>query len=65
MRRNRRKVDRAIWAGLGRLPRKGENPTIAVEFVSSRKRDRDRDYETKREEYRKAKIKEYWINRSV
>ncbi|MBI3822858.1 MAG: Uma2 family endonuclease [Planctomycetes bacterium] len=59
--RNRRKADRLIWAGLGRLPRKGEAPTIAVEFVSSRKRDRERDYETKREEYRKVKIQEYWI----
>jgi Uma2 family endonuclease len=60
-RRNRRKADRVIWAGLGRLPKKGENPTIAVEFVSRRKRDRVLDYETKCEEYRKAGIQEYWI----
>lgn len=59
--RNRRKPDRVIWAGLGRLPRKWETPTVIVEFVSSRKRDRERDYETKREEYRKAKVQEYWI----
>ncbi|MBI1831487.1 MAG: Uma2 family endonuclease [Planctomycetes bacterium] len=59
--RNRRKADRVIWAGLGRLPRKGETPNVVVEFVSSRKRDRERDYETKREEYRKAKVQEYWI----
>src|SRR5947208_7680942 len=59
--RNRRKADRVIWAGLGRLPRKSENPTIVVEFVSSRKRDRERDYDAKREDYRKAKIQEYWI----
>ena len=59
--RNRRKADRVIWAGLGRLPRKNETPTIAVEFVSSRKRDRERDYEAKREEYRKVKVQEYWI----
>lgn len=59
--RNRRKADRVIWAGLGRLPRKGETPTIAVEFVSSRKRDRELDYDTKREEYRKGKVQEYWI----
>ncbi|MBM3996114.1 MAG: hypothetical protein FJ303_18485 [Planctomycetes bacterium] len=58
--RNRRKADRVVWAGLGRLPRKGETPTIAVEFVSSRKRDREFDYDTKREEYRKAKVHEYW-----
>lgn len=59
--RNRRKADRVIWAGLGRLPRKNENPTIAVEFVSRRKRDRELDYETKRNEYQKAKLQEYWI----
>jgi Uma2 family endonuclease len=59
--RNRRKADRVIWAGLGRLPRRWETPTIIVEFVSSRKRDRERDYEAKREEYRKAKVQEYWI----
>jgi Uma2 family endonuclease len=59
--RNRRKADRVIWAGLGRLPRRWETPTIVVEFVSSRKRDRERDYEAKREEYRKAKVQEYWI----
>ncbi len=59
--RNRRKPDRVIWCGLGRLPRKNENPTIAVEFVSRRKRDRDLDYDTKRREYQKAKIQEYWI----
>jgi Uma2 family endonuclease len=59
--RNRRKADRVIWAGLGRLPRNNEKPTIIVEFVSSRKRDRERDYDTKRREYEKIKIKEYWI----
>src|SRR6266404_4334641 len=36
--RNRRKPDRVIWASLGRKPRRGEKPTIIVEFVSSRKR---------------------------
>jgi len=59
--RNRRKPDRVIWAGLGRLPRKGETPTIVVEFVSRRKRDRELDYETKRKEYAKSKVQEYWI----
>src|SRR5215831_12315890 len=34
---NRRRVDRVIWAGLGRLPGQGEAPTIAVEFVSEGK----------------------------
>lgn len=58
---NRRKPDRLIWAGLGRLPRKNEPPTIIVEFVSSRKRDRERDYEANREEYQTIKVQEYWI----
>src|SRR5262245_7911968 len=43
--KNRRKADRVIWAGLGRQPRRGEVPTIIVEFVSAGKRDRQRDYE--------------------
>jgi Uma2 family endonuclease len=58
---NRRKADRVIWVGLGRLPRKGETPTMVVEFVSRRKRDRERDYEAKREDYQKVKVQEYWI----
>jgi Uma2 family endonuclease len=58
---SRRRADRLIWAGLGRHPRRNEIPTIAIEFVSKRKRDRVRDYETKRDEYRRLKIKEYWI----
>ena len=45
--KNRRRADRLIWAGLGRLPAEYEKPTIVVEFVSKRKRDRDRDYRTK------------------
>src|SRR4051794_11457856 len=32
--RNRRRADRCIWAGLGRLPRKNEKPSVVVEFVS-------------------------------
>lgn len=59
--RNRRKADRVIWAGLGRLPRLWETPSITVEFVSRRKRDRERDYEAKRTDYEKIKVKEYWI----
>jgi Uma2 family endonuclease len=58
---NRRRADRVIWAGLGRLPRRGDVPTIIAEFVSSRKRDRERDYETKRDDYIAIKVKEYWI----
>lgn len=58
---NRRRADRVIWAGLGRLPREGEPPTIAVEFVSKGKRNFERDYEQKRDEYRAIKVQEYWI----
>jgi Uma2 family endonuclease len=59
---NRRCADRAIWAGLGRLPdAEREVPTIAIEFVSPRRRDHRRDYEEKRDEYLAAGTKEYWI----
>ncbi|MEO8496228.1 MAG: Uma2 family endonuclease [Planctomycetota bacterium] len=58
---NRRRVDRAIWAGLGRLPGTTEAPTIAVEFVSQGAQNRQRDYETKRHEYRSIGVREYWI----
>ena len=57
----RRRADRLIWAGLGRLPRSRETPTIIVEFVSQRKRDQVRDYETKRDEYLGIDVKEYWV----
>jgi Uma2 family endonuclease len=60
-RNNRRRSDRVIWAGLGRLPRKNEAPTIIAEFVSSGKRDRTRDYEEKRREYLAIKVQEYWV----
>jgi len=60
--RSRRRVDRVVWAGLGRLPDvRRDRPTIAIEFVSSRRRDRVRDYQAKREEYGEAGIAEYWI----
>lgn len=45
---NRRRADRVIWAGLGRVPAETDPPTIAVEFVSKAKRDRVRDYVEKR-----------------
>jgi Uma2 family endonuclease len=60
-RKNRRRADRVIWAGLGRLPRRNETPTVIVEFVSAGKRNRERDYEVKRKEYRAIRVKEYWI----
>ncbi|MCC6418260.1 MAG: Uma2 family endonuclease [Gemmataceae bacterium] len=58
---NRHRADRAIWAGLGRLPRRKDVPTIVVEFVSAGKKDRTRDYEEKRNEYIDRGVKEYWI----
>jgi Uma2 family endonuclease len=58
---NRRRADRLIWAGLGRVPRRREVPTIIAEFVSRRKRDRVRDYETKRDEFQAINVKEYWV----
>jgi Uma2 family endonuclease len=58
--KNRRRADRVIWAGLGRLPRKSDPPTIIAEFVSSGRRQQERDYKTKRKEYL-ALVKEYWI----
>ena len=58
---HRRRVDRAIWAGLGRLPQEDETPTIAVEFVSDGRRSRRRDHQIKRDEYRSAGVREYWI----
>src|SRR5439155_11515164 len=59
---SRRPADRVIWTGLGRLPNwKKPRPTGSSEFVSARRRDRDRDYIDKRRDYMALKIKEYWI----
>ena len=59
---SRRRADRVIWAGLGRIPNtRQDQPTIAIEFVSASKRDFQRDYITKRDEYLRAGIREYWI----
>jgi Uma2 family endonuclease len=61
-RTSRRLADRLIWTGLGRIPdRRKDLPTIAVEFVSAGRRNRQRDYVDKRREYMKAGIREYWI----
>lgn len=58
----RRLADRVIWAGLGRRPdAHADVPAIAVEFVSRSARDRRRDYVEKRQEYREAGVREYWI----
>jgi Uma2 family endonuclease len=59
---NRRRADRAIWTGLGRIPDVEKDvPSIIVEFVSVSKRDHIRDYETKRGEYLGIGVREYWI----
>jgi Uma2 family endonuclease len=59
---SRRRADRAIWIGLGRVPNPQiDVPAIVAEFVSKRKRDRIRDYEEKRREYRAIGVVEYWI----
>src|SRR5262249_11284496 len=59
---NRRRADRVIWAGLGRLPDPlHELPQIVAEFVSAGKRDWLRDYVDKLEEYMAAGVQEYWI----
>jgi Uma2 family endonuclease len=59
---NRRRCDRAVWAGLGHFPDVDQDiPAIVIEFVSRRRRDALRDYEEKRDEYLAAGVKEYWI----
>jgi Uma2 family endonuclease len=59
---SRRRADRLIWTGLGRMPDwKKDLPSIAVEFVSRARRDRLRDYEEKQREYMELGIGEYWI----
>jgi Uma2 family endonuclease len=59
---SRRRADRVIWTGLGRLPNtRQDQPTIAIEFVSASKRDFQRDYLDKRDEYLRAGVREYWI----
>jgi Uma2 family endonuclease len=59
---SRRRADRLIWVGLGRYPNVGKDlPSVVVEFVSSSKRDRARDYVEKKNEYMALGIAEYWI----
>jgi Uma2 family endonuclease len=58
---NRRRADRVVWAGLGRMPDvKSDPPTIIIEFISQRRRDRRRDLEEKRDEYLGLDVAEYW-----
>jgi Uma2 family endonuclease len=57
-----RRADRVIWCGLGRLPVPDVDvPAIAIEFVSRRSRDRQRDYIEKRDEYRAIGVREYCV----
>jgi len=59
---SRRRADRVIWTGLGRTPNTCQDqPTIAIEFVSASKRDFQRDYIDKRDEYLRAGVLAYWI----
>jgi Uma2 family endonuclease len=60
-RKNRRRADRVIWAGLGHLPTSADKPTIIAEFVSAGKRGHERDYVTKRDEYLALGVKAYWV----
>jgi Uma2 family endonuclease len=59
---SRRRADRVIWTGRGRLPNtRQDQPNIAIEFVSASKRDFQRDYIDKRDEYLRVGVQEYWI----
>jgi Uma2 family endonuclease len=59
---SRRRADRVIWTGLGRLPVvQRDRPTIAIEFVSEGKPNARRDYIEKRDEYLELGLLEYWI----
>lgn len=61
-RRSRRRADRVLWTGLGRLPDpQVDVPSVVAEFVSKKKRDRQRDYQEKRDEYMEIGVSEYWI----
>jgi Uma2 family endonuclease len=59
---NRRRAGRVIWTGLGRRPDPQRDlPSIVAEWVSESKRDWQRDYVEKLQEYRELGIGEYWI----
>jgi hypothetical protein len=51
-----------IWTGLGRTPNfRTDVPRVVVEFVSEGRRNWQRDYVVKREEYQELGVGEYWI----
>jgi len=59
---SRRRADRVIWTGLGRLPDVVKDiPSIVVEFVSEGRRSWMRDYIEKRDEYLALGVVEYWV----
>ncbi len=59
---DRRRADRVIWCGLDHDPDVAHDvPAIVIEMVSADRRDRERDYETKRKEYSQIGVIEYWI----
>lgn len=58
---NRRRADRVIWAGFGRLPNDDDPPTIIIEFVSKGRAARERDHVAKRAEYSQIGTREYVI----
>jgi Uma2 family endonuclease len=59
---SRRRADRVVWVGLGRQPDPVVDvPTILVEFVSKGRRNWQRDYIEKRDEYLDLGVKEYWV----
>ena len=59
---SRRRADRVIWTGLGRLPDVVKDvPAIVVEFVSEGRRSWMRDYIEKRDEYLALGVVEYWV----
>lgn len=65
---SRRRADRVIWTGLGRTPHFATDvPSIAIEYVSRSRRDRNRAFVLKggqvlkRDEYLQAGVQEYWL----
>jgi Uma2 family endonuclease len=58
---NRRRADRVLWIGLGRLPTVEDVPAVVAEFVSKGKRNYQRDYVEKRDAYMAIRVQEYWL----
>jgi len=54
-------VSRVIWTGLSRLPRRGEPPSIVVDFVSTGTPRREKDYFVRFGVYSRVGVKEYWL----